>query len=167
MSTTDLVGYATTYGSTPEVAQAVALALRECGHVVDVQPMREVRSLAQYRAVILGAPLVMFHWHKHAHHFLARHRQALLERPVAIFALGPTHNPYDQQEWQDSRAQLDKELARYPWLKPVALEIFGGRYDPALLRFPLNLLAGKAPASDIRNWPAIHAWSTSLAAKIE
>ena len=161
-----LVTYATRYGSTQEVAEAVAAALREGGLAVDLQLMREVRTLAGYSAVVLGAPLFMFRWHKDALGFLSRHRKALTEQPVAVFALGPTHDPYDEKEWQDSRDQLDKELSKFPWLTPVALEMFGGKYDPAYLRFPVNLLAGKVPASDIRDWTAIRAWASNLAAKL-
>ena len=54
MSSVVLVGYATRYGSTQEVAEAVAATLRENGHAVDIQPMREVRTLAGYSAVVLG-----------------------------------------------------------------------------------------------------------------
>ena len=79
---------------------------------VDIQTMREVRTLEGYDAVVLGAALYMFRWHKDARRFLSRHRNALTERPVAVFALGPVHDPYDEEEWQDSRAQLDKELAK-------------------------------------------------------
>jgi len=163
MSASVLVAYATRYGSTQEVAEAVAATLRECRLEVDIQPMREVRTLTGYRAVVLGAPLFMFHWHKDALRFLSRHREALTERPVAVFALGPTHDPYDEKEWQDSCAQLDKELAKFHWLTPVALEMFGGKYDPAKLRFPINLLAGKEPASDLRDWTAIHTWAAAIA----
>ena len=38
-----LVGYATRYGSTQEVAEAVAATLRERGLEVDTQPMQNVR----------------------------------------------------------------------------------------------------------------------------
>jgi menaquinone-dependent protoporphyrinogen oxidase len=162
MSASVLVAYATRYGSTQEVAEAVAATLRECGLAVDIQPMREVRTLARYSAVVLGAPLYMFRWHKDARRFLSRHSEALTERPVAVFALGPTHDPYDEKEWQDSCAQLDKELAKFPWLTPVALEMFGGKYDPTKLRFPINWLAGKEPASDLRDWTAIRAWAADL-----
>ena len=162
MSPLVLVGYATRYGSTQEVAEAVAATLRECGLAVDIQPMRQVRTLAGYSAVVLGAPLFMFRWHKDALRFLSRHRQALTQRPVAVFALGPTHDPYDEKEWQDSRDQLDKELSKFSWLTPVALEMFGGKYDPAKLRFPINWLAGKEPASDLRDWTAIRAWAADL-----
>ena len=162
MSSLVLVGYATRYGSTQEVAEAVAATLRECGLTVDIQPMRKVRTLEGYRGVVLGAPLFMFHWHKDALRFLSRHRKALTERPVAVFALGPTHEPHDEEEWKDSCAQLDKELAKFPWLTPVALKMFGGKYDPAKLRFPINLLAGKEPASDLRDGTAIRAWAADL-----
>ena len=157
-----LVGYATRYGSTQEVAEAVAAALRECGFEVDIQPLREVRTLAGYGAVVLGAPLFMYRWHKDALRFLSRHREALTKRPVAVFALGPTQGSPDGEEWRDARAQLDKELANFPWFTPVALQMFGGKFDPAKLRFPLNLFTGKAPASDVRDWTAIRAWAAGL-----
>src|SRR6266487_4206747 len=86
MSASVLVGYATRYGSTQEVAEAVAATLRERGLAVDIQPMREVLTLDQYRAVVLGAPLYMFHWHRDALHFLAQHREALTQRPVLCSA---------------------------------------------------------------------------------
>ena len=162
-----LVGYATRYSSTQQVAEAVGAALRESGQAVDVRPLQEVRSLTEYDAVVVGAPLFMFRWHKHAHSFLSRHREALMKRGVAIFALGPVHEPHDEQEWRDSRAQLDKELAQYPWLAPLMLEMFGGKYDPEKLGFPLNMFAGKEPASDIRDWTAIRLWATGLAEKLE
>lgn len=166
MATSVLIGYATRYGSTQEVAEVIAAALRDAGLTVDLQLLREVRSLDGYSAVVMGAALYMYRWHKDALNFLSRHRKALVERPVAVFALGPTHEPLDEQEWQDSRAQLDKELAKYPWFKPVALEMFGGKFDPESLRFPINLLAGQEPASDIRNWDAIRAWASSLVEKL-
>lgn len=166
MSTAVLVAYATSYGSTREVAEAIATSLRECGLAVDVQPAREVSSLADYGAVVLGAPLIMFHWHKDAHKFLSRHREALGQRPVAIFTLGPVSVPRNDKEWQDSHVQLDKELAKYPWLSPVAIEILGGKFDPKELRFPMSWLASKAPASDARDWDAIRAWASGLCAKL-
>jgi menaquinone-dependent protoporphyrinogen oxidase len=166
MSTSILVGYATRYNSTQEVAEVVAAALRESGPAVGLQPLRDVRALTDYDAVVIGAPLFMFHWHKDALRFLSRHRAALMERPCAVFALGPTHDPHDEQEWQDSGMQLEKALAKFPWFKPVALEMFGGKYDPEYLRFPLKIFAGSEPASDIRDWSAIRIWAGSLPGKL-
>ena len=166
-----LVAHASKYGSTQEVAEAVAATLRERGLEVDAQPMRKVRTLEGYGAVVLGAPLYFGLWHKDALNFLSRHREALTERSMAIFALGPNSN--DEKEMQGSRAQLDKELAKFPWLTPVVIEVFGGKY-PAKLRFPESLIASLPasplhgmPASDVRDWTAIRAWASNLAAKLQ
>ncbi len=167
MSASILVGYATRYGSTQEVAEAIAQTLREDGLAADLKPMKEVRSLEGYEGVVIGAPLYMFHWHKDAKNFLSRHRQALLERRVAVFALGPFNDV--PKEWQDVRANLDKELAEFPWFKPLAVEVFGGKFDPAKLDFPYSLVPGlkKLPVSDIRDWTAIRAWANSLADRLQ
>ncbi|HYE80968.1 MAG TPA: flavodoxin domain-containing protein [Clostridia bacterium] len=166
MADSVLIVYATRYGSTKEAAEAIAAALKENGLVVDIKPAREAGTVTGYDAIVLGAPLFMFHWHKDALRFLSKHSKALAERHVAVFALGPTHDPYDREEWQASRSQLDKELMKFPWLKPVAIEIFGGKYDPAKLSFPLNLFAGEVPASDIRHLTAVRTWAGSLAGKL-
>lgn len=167
MSASVLVAYATRYGSTQEVAEAVAATLRERGLAVDIQPMRDVRTLDQYRAVVLGAPLYMFHWHKDALHFLERYRAALTARPVAIFALGPFQA--EEKDFQEVRGQLDKELAKFPWLTPAAIAIFGGKFDPTKLTFPHNLLPAlkNMPASDVRDWTAIRAWANDMAAQFQ
>lgn len=167
MSSSVLVAYATRYGSTEEVAKFVTETLRKRGLTVDNRLLKDVSSLGEYSAVVLGAPLFMLRWHKDALNFLARHRKALEQHPVAVFALGPVHEPHDEEEWQSSHAQLDKELAKFPWFKPIALQMFGGKYDPAKLRFPINVLAGKeTPTTDIRDWEAIRGWAQILARKL-
>jgi len=159
-----LVTYASQHGSTQEIGEAVAADLRECGLQVDLQLIRKVRNLEGYQAVVLGAPLYMFRWHKDALRFLARHRQILAGGlPVAVFAGGPIETD-NGKEWQATRSQLDKQLARFPWFKPLTIEIVGGRFDPEKLRFPWKLLPAlrQMPPSDLRDWQAIHAWARSL-----
>lgn len=158
-----LVAYASKYGSTREVAEAVAQALQANGLTADLQPARGVRSLEGYSAVVLGAPLYMFHWHKDALQFLTRHKQALTQLPVSVFALGPFHD--EPEDWQEVRKELEKELAKFPWLSPAAAEVFGGKFDPTALTFPWNLVpALKAmPPSDLRDWDKIRAWACGLA----
>jgi menaquinone-dependent protoporphyrinogen oxidase len=162
MAPSILIAYATVHGSTQEVAESMAQTLRGCGLTVDVQPAKKVKSLAGYSAVILGAPLYMFHWHGDAKGFLSKRRGELGSLPVAIFALGPFHNKED--ELKSARENLDKELAHYTWLKPSAVEVFVGRFDPYHLHFPYNLIPAmkNIPASDERNWPDIQAWTESM-----
>jgi menaquinone-dependent protoporphyrinogen oxidase len=166
MSDSILVTFSTIHGSTQQVAEQIAATLRERGIAVDLQPAKQVRSLDAYRAVVLGAPLYMFHWHKDALNFLGKFRNALAQKPIAIFALGPVNNV--EKEFQDARAMLDKELAKYPWLTPAAIEIFGGKMDPPHFRFPYNLIPAmnKLPVSDIRDWAAIKTWASNLPTKL-
>lgn len=166
MSASVLVAYATRYGSTQEVAEAVAGTLRERGLEVDTQPTQGVGNLEGYRAVVLGAPIFYGAWRKDARRFLSRHRATLGDRLVAVFALGPLSTA--EKDMQGARATLNKALANFPWLTPVALGVFVGRYDPAKLRFPDNLIPAlrRLPASDLRDWKAIRAWASDLAEKL-
>lgn len=169
MSASVLVAYATRYGSTAEVAGAIATTLQDhLAMEVDLLPVKEVTSVEGYRAVVVGAPLYIGAWSHEVRDFLSCNRKALTERPVAVFVLGPLSE--DPNEMEAARAQVEKELAAFPWLNPVALEIFIGKYDPATLRFPENLLTFfpatplyRLPASDRRNWAAIRAWAKTLA----
>ena len=172
MQTRVLVAYASKYGSTQEVAGVIAETLRENGLMVDLEPVKNVKSLEEYAAVALGAPLYMLHWRKDVRSFLSRHREALTKRQVAIFSLGPLHD--NEEEWKEVRSQLDKELAKFPWLTPIDVEIFGGKFDPEKLRFPDNLIVRlpasplhKMPASDVRDWTAIRAWASNLAVQLQ
>ena len=60
MSASVLVAYATSYGSTQDVAEAIAETLRESGFAVDIQPVKEVRAFESLSAVVLGLPLKLF-----------------------------------------------------------------------------------------------------------
>lgn len=156
MTKSILVAYATQHGSTRDVAQVIATTLREHGLPVELQPVHQVQHLDRYDAVILGAPFYMGKWLRDAHRFLKHHRATLSRLPVAIFALGPRSEAYE--EVQEVRTQLDKALAGAPWVTPVAIEVFGGKIDPASLHFPFNHM----PAVDARNWTAIRAYAERL-----
>jgi menaquinone-dependent protoporphyrinogen oxidase len=53
-----LLAYATRYGLTREGAEAIAAEPREAGLEVDIQPMREVKILDKYDALMLGAAML-------------------------------------------------------------------------------------------------------------
>jgi menaquinone-dependent protoporphyrinogen oxidase len=159
-----LVTYASTNGSTQEIAEVIAETLRSHSLIVDLQPIRKVRTLNGYSAFVLGVPIYMFHWHKDMLRFLSRYQKVLAGGlPVAIFSGGPFSSG-DEKEWRVIRSQVDQELAKFPWLTPVAVEVVGGKFDPKQLRFPLNLIPAlrQMPASDLRDWAAIRAWADGL-----
>ncbi len=153
-----LIAYATKHGSTMEVADAIATALRDSGHEVELVPASEVYELAGCSGIVLGGALYMGRWHKDATRFLKRHRLALAEIPLAVFAIGP--KTIVESDVAASRKQLDHALEAAPELTPLAVAIFGGVVDPSKLRFPFKRMA----ASDARDWDAIGAWGSEIAA---
>ncbi len=166
-----LVAYATRYGSTREVAEAVAATFREEGADVTVKPAREVATVNGHTAIVVGAPLYLGAWHRDAFTLLSRHREALVGVPVALFALGPMAT--DEDELRSAGAQFEKTLAALSWLELVASRVFCGKYDPAKLRFADRIIAALpasplhgASANDARDWPAIRTWAKGLVGQL-
>jgi menaquinone-dependent protoporphyrinogen oxidase len=156
-----LVAYATKYGSTREVAESIASTLKDQGVDAVARPAGDVRGLEGYSAVVLGTALYFFRWRGEAHRFLRRNRAALADLPVAVFGLGPMEDTPEQ--YVGAREHLDKGLAKHAWLSPVSVAVFGGRFDPAHLRFPDNNPAFRAMApTDLRDWEAIRSWARGL-----
>jgi len=169
-----LVAHASKYGSTQEVAEAVAATLQDHGFEVDLRHVGKIRQLDGYRAVVLGAPIYFGAWRKDAHGFLERNREGLEVRPVALFAMGPIGDSPSQKDWAESRVALQKDMAEHPWLTPVAFEVFGGKFDPARLDITDRLVTSlpasplhQLPASDLRDWAAIRAWAGNLVAQLQ
>ena len=148
-----LVAYGTKHGSTIEVVEAIAAELGDSGREVDVAAAADVGELDDYGAVVLGGALYMGRLHQDAAGFLKRHRHALQEIPLAVFAMGP--KTMAEADVAASRKQLDHALAAVPELTPLAVAIFGGVVDPSKLSFPFK----RMQASDARDWDAIDGWS--------
>ncbi len=155
-----LVAYATKRGSTREVAESVAATLCALGLEAECRPAAEVEDLDGYAAVVLGGALYMGRWHADARDFLKRHRRLLAALRLAVFAMGP--RTLAESDVEESHEQLDNALAMVPELEPVSVAVFGGVVDPAELRFPFN----RMPASDARDWDAIHVWAQDVAGEL-
>lgn len=151
-----LIAYATKHGSTHEVAESVAARLAQAGVEAHTLPANRVRSLDEYSAVVLGAPLYMGHLHADARKFLRRFSKELATRPFAVFALGPVQD--EPEQWEEARKQLYDTLAHFPGVEPVTVGLFGGAIVPETLHFPLS----RIPAGDLRDWAAIEAWTARL-----
>jgi menaquinone-dependent protoporphyrinogen oxidase len=144
-----LVVYATKHGSTRQVAEVIAEGLRAQGASVRIRPAAVVwDSVAGEDLVVLGGALYSGRWHRDARRFLRRHRHELAGVPVAVFGMGPRSD--DESAWRRSHDQLDRALAKRPWLHPVAIAVFGGVDPPH---------GADHPQRDLRDWDAIRDWA--------
>jgi len=167
MTSKILVTYATKYGSTKEVAEAIARTLTDKSFHVDLTECKEVKSLAGYQAVVIGAPLYAGTVISDGVKFLNKFQSDLEQIPSALFILGPLSD--SQQEIHGVQVQLDANRKKFPFYKPAAEKIFVGALDLKKLRFPDSLIKLYRPAknnpmksSDNRDWKAVENWAASL-----
>jgi Flavodoxin len=162
-----LVTYATRSGSTEEVARMFAEQFRSHDLAVDLRPAKDVLCGDSYDAIVIAVPLYMGKMHKDMGRFLSRNRAAVEKAQTALFVLGPVQKA--EKDWDGASTQVEKELKRYPWLKPVVRCIVGGRFDPGRLWFPFNLIPAlrKIPASDVLDWELIREQGGVLAQRFE
>ncbi len=186
-----LVAYTTNAGSTQEVAEAIGKELRKGNTPVDVLALGQVRDLTPYKAVVVGAPMILG-WHRGATQFLKKHQKALSQVPVAYFTTAlsltkPTQmalngvaveidpnlpkepkNP-GRLSWRERYTSVDNYfgsvLRSFPRIEPVSIGFFGGKLDFTrlnLLQMLFVMVIIQAQPGDRRNWPAIQKWAASL-----
>jgi menaquinone-dependent protoporphyrinogen oxidase len=160
-----LVAYATRNGSTAEIALAVAKELELAGTVVTVSDMKTVASVADYTAVVIGAPLYMGSLVSDVAQFVGRHGESLRKIPVAAFAVGIAPKSPDPGAVVQAEGAL---LAAIIPLTPVASGVFAGKIDAQKLSFIQRKMTElvKSPVGDFRDWDAIAAWARGLPAKM-
>jgi menaquinone-dependent protoporphyrinogen oxidase len=163
-----LVAYATKYGATAEVAEKIGEVLTQAGLQTDVLPVKEVRDLTPYQAVILGSAVYIGQWRKQAVKFLEASEQVLADRMVWLFSSGPTGegDPVELLDgWRFPKAQ--QPIADR--IQPRDIAVFHGNVDVNKLNFLHKWMINKveSPVGDFRDWDAITAWAEGIAAALK
>ena len=121
-----LVAYATKGGVTEESANVIAEVLREKhGLEVDLVALKKNPSpdLAQYKNIFIGSGIRIGRWYKPALKFLENNFE---NKNVIIFlSSGEAGNP--EKHDQAITKYIKAVLVKYPNVKPIAAEAFGGR----------------------------------------
>ena len=153
-----LVAYASRFGATREVAEAIARTIREAGAEVDLIPAVDAEDIRAYRAVLLGSPINQGQWLPSAIEFVNKHREQLESRPVVYFVVGLTL----RRDTPKNRAKMRQVLDFLPKVNLVATGLFGGsvRQVPWPLRILLMLVT--RVTGDLRDWEAIEGWTRDL-----
>jgi len=83
-----LVGYASRFGSTRDIALRIAVTMRSRGSDVDAAPVGDIPDVAPYDAVIFGSGVYDGAWPTEAAEFVRRHSAVLARKPVWLFSVG-------------------------------------------------------------------------------
>jgi len=162
-----LVTYASRFGATAGVAEAIGKTLAESGAQVDVLPMREVKDLSQYRAVVAGSAINAAAWLPEAMQFVQTHRAELAQKPFAAFLVCMTLAMRNADQYRSHVATWLNPVRAL--VKPVSEGLFTGALEiskiPSFsdrLKFRLSVLFGVWKEGDHRDWKAIRAWAESI-----
>ena len=162
-----LVTYTSRTGWTVGVAEAIGKTLSENGAQVDVLPMRDVKDLSAYDAVVAGSAINGAAWRPEAMQWVRDHQAELKRKPFAAFLVCMTLAMKNGEQYRSHVASfLDPVRAL---VRPVSEGLFAGGLDirkiPSFgdrLKFHLSVLFGVWKEGDHRDWDAIRKWAVEL-----
>ena len=171
MSNKILVAYASRTGWTVGVAEAIGKTLAESGAQVDVLPMRDLKDISAYGAVVAGSGINGAAWRPEAMQFIRDHQAELKRKPFAAFLVCMTLAMKNGEQYRSHVASwLDPVRAL---VRSVSEGLFAGGLDirkvPTFkdrLGFRLSVLFGVWKEGDYRDWEAIYKWARDLAGKL-
>ena len=161
-----LVAYSSRFGSTAEIAEAIASELRDHQIDVDCVPAHEAKSVAGYDGVVLGSAVYLKRWRRDARRFLEKHGGELEEIPFWVFSSGPVGAPEQREpEWEEPA----KVMALAERLGVREHVVFGGSVPSEPKGFIQKAMAGETPEElrDLRDWDEIRAWAAGIAHAVE
>lgn len=163
-----LVTYASRFGATRGVAEAISKTLVENGASVNVLPMKEVKDLDAYDAVVAGSAINGGQWLPEAMQFMQTYQAELRKKPFAAFLVCMTLSMKNGEQYRSHVATWLDPVRKM--VKPVSEGLFAGVLDikkiPSFgdrLKFRLSVLFGAWQEGDHRDWNAIQNWAKSLA----
>lgn len=159
-----LVAYASKYGSTGGVADAIGKELCNRGAPVDICLVKNIGDLSPYRGVVVGSAIYRGKWLPEAVDFVERNREVLRQVPVAYFLVCITMCKPTEENRRKVLAYLDPVLKAVPQVQPVKIGTFAGALDYSNLSWVMKkILELKGTAEgDFRDWGVIRAWATGL-----
>jgi menaquinone-dependent protoporphyrinogen oxidase len=156
-----LITYASKYGSTGGVADAIGKELCSKGMAADVVLIKNVRNVSSYQGVVIGSAIYMGKWMSEAVDFVKSNKDSMRQVPVAYFLVCMTLSQPTENKQAEVLSYMDPVLKAVPEIRPVGIGTFAGALDYNNLSW-LNkkILKSKGtPEGDFRDWNAIRAWA--------
>jgi menaquinone-dependent protoporphyrinogen oxidase len=164
-----LVTYASKYGSTGGVADAIAKELCARGVTADVARTKNAPNIGSYQAVVVGTAIYMGKWMAEAMDFVTENREALSRVPVAYFLVCMNLAEPTEKKLAEVATYTDPILKAVPEVKPFAVGTFAGAMDYNNVNWAMKMILKSKGGTegDFRDWNAIRAWARDpLGAKI-
>lgn len=156
-----LVAVGSKYGSTREVAAAIAEVLSSEGFEVDLSDAADVRSVGSYEAVILGSAVYGGLWRRDASAMAKEFKPELGAREVWTFSVGMETVVVEGQP-KDEAYAIAESLGAHDHRR------FTGAIDADKLNIGERALirALDPPLGDFRNFDEVKAWAQGIAVRL-
>ena len=158
-----LITAASKYGSTTEIADAIAETLRADGLEPTVVPAEKAGDVGAFDAVVVGSAVYGGYWLGSARNFVESNQEALAARPVWLFSSGPIGDPLRP----DGLPQDAAEIGLLAGAR--GHEVFAGLLDLERVDADerLMMIERHVRPGDFRNWAKIRAWATEIASALK
>lgn len=156
-----LVVYASKYGSTGGVADAIGKELCSKDVATDVVLIKNANNVSSFQGVVIGSAIYMGKWMPEAVDFVKKNKDTLCKVPVAYFLVCMTLSQPTEENRAKALSYMDPILKAVPEIKPVGIGTFAGAMDYNNLSWiNKKILKSKGtPEGDFRNWNEIRAWA--------
>lgn len=157
-----LVAYASRYGSSAEIAQAIGKELCSRGIAAEVRNVEDVTDLSAYGAVVVGSAIRMGHWLPAATAFVQNNQTTLRSVPTAFFTV---HMLATDESAESRQQRTGYTAAEHELVKPELEAFFTGKIDAQQLNLMERLMVKmvQSPTGDLRNWDAVRTWADAVA----
>ena len=172
-----LIVYGTRGGATKEIADEIGKVFDEQGFAVTVRDARKSRDIdvRAFDLVVVGSSVFITMWKRQAKAFLKRNENVLAGKKVALFSSGSAGGDPALADYASQ--SIAKVAAKFPAIKPVGMAYFGGyldfnsksridRFFGAMKKDFDNKGFDTSKPIDQRDWVAIRAWASGLAAGV-
>ena len=162
-----LIGYASRFGSTRDIAERIAGNLHMHGSDVDVRSVDAISDVNTYDAIVFGSGVYDGSWTAEATDFVRRHSAILARKPVWLFSVGSFGDRHPIIGGLMKKEP--REIGEFEQtVHPRDYRVFAGVIDldhwPAWGRLLFKALGGHA--GDNRQWPDIDAWAEKISREI-
>lgn len=162
-----LVGYASRYGSTREIALRIADTMRADDIEVDVRCVEDISDVSPYDAIVFGSGVYDGAWTAEATHLVLGYAPQLKRRLVWLFSVASFDDRHPVVGGLMRQEPRDIEQFE-PIVHPRGYRVFAGVIDlerwPSWARLIFEALGGRP--GDNRQWNEIEAWARDIAQQV-
>ena len=162
-----LIGYASRFGSTRDIAIRLAEVIRARGHAADVRSVDEISDFESYEVVVFGSGVYDGSWTPDATALMRRHAAVLARKSLWLFSVGSfgdRHPVIGGLIKKEPKEMGEFEQALHPRDYRVFAGVINLDHWPAWGRLLFKAFGGQA--GDNRNWSDIEAWAEHIAEEL-